>query len=412
MSLMSSPRRRELAVVLLVAAVQFVNILDFVMVMPMGPDFAAALGIPSSRLGLIGGSYTATAAVAGLVGSLFLDRFDRRPALGIAMLGLVVGTALGGLATGLGTLMMARMVAGAFGGPATSLSLSIVADVVPAERRGRAMGIVMGSFSIAQVLGVPAGLELARRFGWTAPFFVVAGIGLLIAVVAVFLLPPLRGHLAERHEEVPASQLFTQRNVLLSWVMTFVVMASGFVLIPNISAYVQYNLGYPRSRLGLLYFIGGLVSLVGLQLAGRFTDRLGSFLVGTAGTLLLALTIFGGFVLSPPLLPVLGIFVAFMLAMSFRNVAYTTLTSKVPRIGERARFMSIQSAVQHGASAAGAFFAAQLLTELPGGALIGMERVAFIAIALTLTVPAFLFAVELAVRRRAAPPLVSVPELQ
>src|SRR6266849_10569448 len=96
-----TPERRERTVVLLVAAVQFVNILDFVMVMPLGPDFAAALGIPSSRLGMIGGSYTAAAAVAGLAGAMFLDRFDRRPALGIAMLGLVVGTALGGLSGGL-----------------------------------------------------------------------------------------------------------------------------------------------------------------------------------------------------------------------------------------------------------------------------------------------------------------------
>ena len=410
--MIEDPRRREIAVVLLVAAVQFVNILDFVMVLPLGPDFAAALGIPSSRLGMIGGSYTAAAAVAGLISSLFLDRFDRRPALGIAMLGLVVGTALGGLADGLTTLMIARMVAGAFGGPATSLSFSIVADVVPPERRGRAMGIVMGAFSIAQVLGVPAGLELARQLGWRAPFFVVAGTGALIAVVAVLLLPPLRGHIAERHERVPLSQLFAQRNVLLSWAMTFVVMAAGFLLIPNISAYVQRNLGYPRARLGLLYFIGGLVSLVGLQLAGRFTDRFGSFRVGTAGSLFLAFAIVAGFVLSPPLFPVAGIFITFMLALSFRNVAYNTLTSKVPRSSERARFMSIQSAVQHAASAAGAFFAAQLLTELPGGALAGMDRVSFLAIALTLTLPAFLFAVESAVRRSTAPPLVTAPELQ
>src|SRR5216684_8355522 len=117
-----TPEQRERAVVLLVAAVQFVNILDFVMVMPMGPDFAAALGIPASKLGLIGGSYTAAAAVSGLAGSFFLDRFDRRPALGVAMLGLVVGTAMGALATGLHSLMAARVLAGAFGGPATSLS--------------------------------------------------------------------------------------------------------------------------------------------------------------------------------------------------------------------------------------------------------------------------------------------------
>ena len=156
---MRTPEQRERAVVLLVAAVQFVNILDFVMVMPMGPDFAAALGIPASKLGLIGGSYTAAAAISGLACSFFLDRFDRRPALGVAMLGLVAGTAMGGLATGMPSLLAARIVAGLFGGPATSLSFSIIADVVPAQRRGTAMGIVMGAFSIASVLGVPAGLE-------------------------------------------------------------------------------------------------------------------------------------------------------------------------------------------------------------------------------------------------------------
>src|SRR5438067_11415664 len=398
---------RERTVVLLIAAVQFVNILDFVIVMPMGPDFAAALGIPSSKLGMIGGSYTAAAAVSGLAGSFFLDRFDRRPALGIAMPGLVAGTALGGAATGLGTLMAARVMAGLFGGPATSLSFSIIADVVPPQRRGTAMGMVMGAFSIASILGVPAGLELARHLGWQAPFLAVAGLGAAIALGAVFLLPPLRGHLAQRAELVPLSHLFAQRNVRLSWLMTFLVMAAGFIIIPNISAYVQYNLSYPRARLGLLYLYGGLVSFFATQIAGRLIDRFGSFRVGTGGTLLLIFAIVGGFVLVPPLFPVAGIFVAFMLAMSLRNVAYNTLTTKVPQSAERARFMSIQSAVQHAASAAGAFLSSQMLSELPGGALVGMDRVAFVAICLTVTLPFLLFAVESAVRRR-EPPLAAI----
>ena len=390
--------QRERSVVFLVAAVQFVNILDFVMVMPMGPDFAAALGIPSSKLGLIGGSYTAAAAVSGLACSFFLDRFDRRPALGVAMLGLVAGTFTGGLATGLHSLMAARIVAGLFGGPATSLAFSIVADVVPAQRRGTAMGIVMGAFSVASVLGVPAGLEAARRFGWRAPFFGVAGLGLVIAVSSVFLLPSLRGHISRSVERVSLGHLFRQRNVVLSWTMTFVVMAAGFSLIPNISAYVQYNLGYPRARLGLLYLYGGAVSFFATQAAGRLIDRFGSFRVGTIGTALLVFAISSGFVVTPPLLPVPGIFMTFMLAMSFRNVSYNTLTTKVPRSEERARFMSIQSAVQHGASASGAFLSSQLLAETASGALVGMERVCYLAIGLTLALPLFLFAVESRVR--------------
>src|SRR5712691_772040 len=328
-----TPEQRERAIVLLVAAVQFVNILDFVMVMPLGPDFAAALGIPASKLGLIGGSYTAAAAFSGLAGSFFLDRFDRRPALGIAMLGLVLGTALGSAATGLPSLMAARLLAGFFGGPATSLSFSIIADVVPPQRRGKAMGMVMGAFSIAAVLGVPAGLELARRLGWRAPFLGVAGLGLLVACFAVFYLPPLRGHLVARHRvpepggggtvksDVSLKHLLRQRNVLLSWAMTFLVMSAGFIVIPNISAYVQMNLVYPRARLGLLYLYGGVVSFFSTQIAGRLVDRFGSFRVGSAGTLLLTFAIWAGFIAFPPLLPVPGIFIVFMMAMAFRNVA-------------------------------------------------------------------------------------------
>ncbi|MFP2902067.1 MFS transporter [Corallococcus sp. 4LFB] len=97
----ASPRSvSERAVVLLIGAVQFVNILDFVMVMPLGPDFAKGLGIESSHIGTIGGSYTAAASVAGLLGGYFLDRFDRRKALAVCMLGLVAATAAGGLALG------------------------------------------------------------------------------------------------------------------------------------------------------------------------------------------------------------------------------------------------------------------------------------------------------------------------
>jgi predicted MFS family arabinose efflux permease len=106
----------ERLLIFLVGAIQFVNILDFMMVMPLGPDFAKALGISTAHLGVVGGSYTAAAAVAGIVAAPLLDRFDRRTALGVALFGLVIGTAAGALARGLSTLVLARAIAGAFGG--------------------------------------------------------------------------------------------------------------------------------------------------------------------------------------------------------------------------------------------------------------------------------------------------------
>ena len=71
----------ERAIISLIGAIQFVNVLDFMMVMPLGPDLAAGVGIPVSRLGLLRFSYAAAACCAGALGALFLDRFGRRSAL-------------------------------------------------------------------------------------------------------------------------------------------------------------------------------------------------------------------------------------------------------------------------------------------------------------------------------------------
>jgi predicted MFS family arabinose efflux permease len=418
----------ERLLVFLIGAVQFVNILDFVMVMPLGPDFARALDIPLSKLGLVGGSYTLAAAVAGLLGSLFLDRFDRRSALAVAMGGLALGTFAGGLAQGLPTLLAARVLAGLFGGPATSLSLSIIADAVPAQRRGKALGAVMGALSVAAVVGVPASLQLAEWAGWRAPFFALAILGLFITVGTIALLPRMRDHLDARltsRTGLPARFHLFRRTVVLSYLMTAVTMGAGFLVIPNLSAYLQGNLGLPRAQLPWLYGIGGVVSFISLRAVGFLVDRLGSFRVGTAGSALMGVALWLSFIDVPlhapswlrfgidttEQAPVLLLFLFLFFALSVRNVAYSTLTSKVPAPAERARFMSFQSAVQHLASSAGAIGSSLLLTEGSGRRLLHVPRVAVLSLGLTALLPGLLWAVERAVDRGAGVAWPPTPEM-
>ncbi|MCC7384531.1 MAG: MFS transporter [Deltaproteobacteria bacterium] len=384
------------------------------MVMPLGPDFARSLGIPNSHLGFIGGSYTAAASISGLVGALFLDRFDRRKALAVAMFGLVCGTAAGGFATGLASLSAARVVAGAFGGPATSLSLSIIADGIPPERRGRALGAVAGAFSIASVLGVPAGLELARVGGWRLPFFAVAALGLLVATAALLAMPPMRAHLDRPRSSVPQAsplEIVRRREVQASLASTAIVMVTAFAIIPNLSAYLQYNLGYPREHLGLLYLVGGAVSFVTMRLVGSFVDRYGSAPVAAAGTVLFIGVLTTGFLGEHTPVPVMLLFVAFMISGSMRNVPVNTQATKVPQADERARFMSTQSAVQHFAAASGAFLGAQMLTERPDHALAGMPSVALMSAVIALPLPLLLAMVAARLKRRDELWPVPTPEL-
>jgi predicted MFS family arabinose efflux permease len=397
----------ERTLLFLVGAVQFVNVLDFMMVMPLGPDFARGLGIPASQLGLVGGAYTAAAAAAGVLGAGFLDRFDRRRALAVAMLGLVAGTTAGGLATGLGTMVLARVVAGAFGGPATALSISIVADAVPPERRGKAMGAVMGAFSFASVLGVPAGLEAARLGGWRAPFFSVAALGLLLAGAALKLMPPMTGHLAARGDAAapaagarPGAGILRQPVALLALAASATSMLSGFALVPNLAAFAQFNLGFPRDLLGAAYAIGGVISFVVLRAGGRLVDRAGAPAVATLGTLLFLTVIVFGLAYPQPWLPVLFLFAAFMTANSLRNVSASTLASRVPGPGERARFLSAQSAVGHLASALGATLSTRVLTVEADGRLAGMGTLVAGSAVVASLLPVLLFRVAALLQRR------------
>jgi predicted MFS family arabinose efflux permease len=390
-----SPRTAlsEPKLLLLLGAIQFVNVLDFMMVMPLGPDLAGDLGIPNSLLGLLGGSYTAAAAVSGLVTSAFLDRFDRKKAMLVALAGLVVGTAAGGFAQGLTSMLAARVVAGAFGGPATSLTLSIIADVIPVERRGRAMGAVMSAFSVASVFGVWAGLELARVGGWPLPFFAVALAAAIVAGFAYATMPSLTGHLGARTSG-GFRELLGRPEVWASLGGSFVAMMGNFAIIPNLSAYWQFNLGYPRERLGLLYMVGGAITFVTMRLSGVLVDRIGPTRVALGGTLLFALVLVFGFIQPLPWLPVMVVFVTFMAFGTFRIIPMQTLSSRVPRPHERARFMSAQSAVQHTASAAGAMLASGMLSELPGGKLVGMNHVAWLTLGLAVLLPVLLYLVE------------------
>ena len=389
------PSPLERRVILLVALVQLVNVLDFVMVMPLGQDFADALAIPESRLGLVGGSYTASAAIAGLIASRFLDRFDRRRALTVAMLGLVAATAAGGFAQGLGSMMAARVVAGAFGGPATSVALAIVADVVPIERRGRALGVVMAAFSVASVIGIPAGLAAAQAGSWRTPFFALAGLGLGVTLFAAIMLPSLRLHLGgDATPRTPTLTLIRRPEIVMALAATAAMTFSVFMIVPYVRSFIENNHGYPPDRVMYLYLVGGIASFVVVRITGGVVDRVGSAPVAAFGTLLISACLVIGFLPERPVVPIMLVFAAFMCTASLRGVPLSTLTSRLPAPHERAQYMSLQSATQHLAAAAGAVLASQILATAAGGRLVHMDTLVFLSVAIGAAMPVLLWRIE------------------
>jgi predicted MFS family arabinose efflux permease len=259
----------------------------------------------------------------------------------------------------------------------------------------------MAAFSVASVLGVPAGLELAERLGWRAPFFAVAGLGLVITVAAVGVMPSMRGHLSAPQPVAPKVPLLDSVTTL-ALLNTALVTIGVFAVVPNISAFIQHNLGFPRGDIGTLYLAGGTASFVVMRLVGILVDRFGAAALVVLGTVLHAFALITAFVHQLPGLPIIFIFTVFMLSASVRMVPLQTLASRVPRPAQRARFMSTQSAVQHAASAVGAMLASFVLVASPDGKLVHMDAVALGALFVACLVPLGAYLLERRINARDA----------
>ena len=382
----------EAFIIFLIGLVQFIDILDFMMVMPLGPDFSKALNIDITKMGYLSGSYTLAAAISGLLFSVILDKFDRKYLLFYSLIGLAFSTAAGGFAYSENSLLASRFLAGAFGGPATAAAFAIVADVVEPSRRGAAMGKVWGAFSIASVIGVPFGLELARITDWRMPFYAVSAMAIIAAVLIYYKLPSIRKHIDDNSAKVKVTylSLLHNKHYLISYLAVSMSTMAAFMIIPYISPQLQNNLHLPRDQISTQYFVGGILSFFAMRITGKMIDRYNATITTAIGTLILAISILGGFIYPETVnyLPIVIVFAPFMVGMSIRNVSSSANFSKVPTQFDRAGFMSLSSCFQHLFSSAGALLASKLLYESKDGYIANMEYVGVISLVLfILSVP-------------------------
>ena len=108
--------RAEWGLLMVLAAVQFTHILDFVIIMPLGPQAMRELKIDPEKFGLLVSVYGFAACVTSLLASIILDRFDRKKALVVLYAGFTISTFFCGIAPNYEILILGRILAGAAAG--------------------------------------------------------------------------------------------------------------------------------------------------------------------------------------------------------------------------------------------------------------------------------------------------------
>jgi len=371
---MTETKKRERFFLFSLAGIQFTHILDFMIMMPLGPEFIRELNINTHQFGLLLSSYTFAAAAAGILATYYVDRFERRQLLLSLYALFIIATFACGLAPNYEALFIARAFAGAFGGILGSLVQTIVADSIPFERRGKALGTVMAAFSVSTVAGVPLGLFLANHIpslGWRAPFFFIALISSLILYLGYRNIPKIAGHLDHVHEGSRLSQvlkiLIAPQHVK-AFVFMALIMITGFSVIPYIALYLTSNVGISNSYISLIYLCGGVATLMSSRFIGHMSDKYGKVTVFRVLAIvsLVPLLVTTNLPVTP-LLIVLINSTAFFILVSGRMIPAMAMVSQVVENKIRGTFMSLVGSVQMLSSGIASVLAGWVVTIGPDG---------------------------------------------
>jgi predicted MFS family arabinose efflux permease len=367
----------------LLATVNFVHIMDFMIMMPLGEMFMRIFKISPAQFSFVVSSYTLAAGLSSFIGAFWIDRLNRRAALLITFAGFVIGTLGCAFAVSYETLLLTRGITGLFGGVMTALIISIASDLYPIRERGYAMGILTSAFSVASVVGVPAGLFLANLWGWRAPFVSMFILGLAILVLLYKMLP-----------SYPASEvgkttgpiqvlvnIFSKKNQIYALILGFIVVLGHFMIIPFITPYLIRNVGFSDAQIPLVYMIGGGATIFTAPYFGRLTDRYGPVRVFK---ILLIMSFIPVLLLtnlwSSPLVVGLMVTTVFFIFGSGRMIPVQTLITGAVHAESRGSFMSIRSSFQQLATSIAAILSGLFVYENADGLLSGYNLLGIVAI--------------------------------
>ena len=381
---------RERFFLLTLAGIQFSHILDFMIMMPLGPILMKDFGIGTHEFGLLVASYSFSAAISGLLAATFVDLFERKRLLLIGFVLFGLSTLACGLANNYTSLMVARGFAGIFGGIMGALVQTMIGDAIPYIRRARASGLVATAFSIATVAGVPLSLWLANQFSWRTPFFMIAGLSLVFIFVGFRFLPELHHHLNEQKRAHLFSDIFSvlgDPNHLRALLFSALLMFSGFTVIPYITVYAVGNVGISQLDLPIVYLFGGGATFFSARFIGHWADKYGKARVyrwaaSIAMIPLLALTNIG----VVPLWVWVICTTCFFVLISGRMIPGMALITSAAQPNLRGTFMSLNGTVQSVSMGLATTLAGFLITVDASGKMQGYPLVGLVAIAANLEI--------------------------
>lgn len=260
----------NLPVTILIFASFMLGMSEFVVVGIL-PDIASGLKVSEVTVGNLVAIFAFVYAPCTPLGSALSARFPRFLTYLTLMGVFLVGNILCAFAPNYPVLLIARLLIASVSGTLVAISMTFAPDVTTDKYRTKFIAWVFSGFSIASVVGVPAGTWVANTFGWRVTFALVSVLtAVLMASMAVSL--PRNSHPA-KIGFLRQFRLFFDRRIQLGVADVVFGAAASYVFYTYLSPIMRDEIGVPERYISVGLVVYGCACLWSNLYGGKLADR-------------------------------------------------------------------------------------------------------------------------------------------
>ncbi|MET9776033.1 Cmx/CmrA family chloramphenicol efflux MFS transporter [Streptomyces sp. NPDC006367] len=253
------------------------------------PDIAPDLGVTVGTAGTLTSAFAVGMVVGAPLVAALARTWPRRSSLLWFVLVFATAHAVGAVTGSFPVLFATRIVAALANAGFLAVALTAAAAMVPPDRKGRALAVLLSGTTVATVAGVPGGAVLGTALGWRAVFWAVAALCLPAALGILKAVPA-----ADVKEEATGAPVLrtelarlTRPPLILVMLLGALVNAATFGSFTFLAPVVTGTAGLGEWWVSVALVLFGTGSFAGVTVAGRLSDRRPRLVVAVGGPLLL-----------------------------------------------------------------------------------------------------------------------------
>jgi DHA1 family inner membrane transport protein len=228
------------------------------------------LRVSVSAAGTLVTGYALGLAIGGPILTALTIKLNRRTVLCGALVLAIVCNLVVALSSSYDLTLVARTLTGAFAGLFDACAFAVGIAVVPPQRAGRALAVVISGVAVSAAVGVPLGTVAGQALGWRGSYLAIVALIALTLVATAALIPSVPSTGGGVGGQ--AKYAFAPR-VLAVLVLCALVFGSTFAALTYIVPFLQEVTGISEALVSVFLLAYGVAAAVGSFGGGRFADR-------------------------------------------------------------------------------------------------------------------------------------------